>query len=82
MTSPWSVAAWSLYALTGTCWLPVVYLQVLLSREAARAATVESLPARFHQRFRWWLLLGIPAFTAVILIYYLMIAKPLAMTGA
>jgi len=82
LTSPWSVAVWALYALTGTCWLPVVYLQVLLSREAARAATVESLPARFHRRFRWWFLLGIPAFTAVVLIYYLMIAKPLAMTGA
>lgn len=82
LTSPWSVAVWTLFVLTGACWLPVVVIQVQLSRESERTPSVASLPARFHQRFRLWFLLGIPAFTAIILIYYFMIAKPLAIAGA
>ena len=80
--SSWSVAVWTLFVLMGACWLPVVVIQVQLSRGSERAPTMASLPARFHHWFRWWFMLGIPAFTALILIYYLMVAKPLAMTGA
>ena len=78
LVSSWSIAAWSLYVLIGACWLPVVAIQVQLSREAQRAASVAALPARFHNLFRWWFALGVPAFAAVVLIYYLMIAKLLA----
>jgi len=81
LISPWSVATWGLLALAGGCWLPVVFIQIGLSREAARSESVQALPARFHQRFRVWFALGIPAFTAVVLIYYLMVAKPLAISG-
>ena len=81
LISPWSVATWGLLALAGGCWLPVVFIQIGLSREAARSASVQALPARFHQWFRVWFALGIPAFTAVVLIYYLMVAKPLAISG-
>jgi len=31
--------------------------------------------------FRWWFVLGTGAFAAVIAIYWLMVAKPLAVTG-
>lgn len=78
MASPWSIAIWSLFALTGACWLPVVVLQAWLSRAAVRAPSIEALPAGFHWWFRLWFALGIPAFTAVVLLYYLMVAKPLA----
>jgi uncharacterized membrane protein len=80
LTSPWSVAAWLLYAFTGACWLPVVVMQIRLSREADRVSSIEALPARFHRWFRLWFVLGIPAFTAVVLVFYLMVAKPLAIT--
>jgi uncharacterized membrane protein len=76
--SPWSLAAWALFAFTGACWLPVVVLQVWLSRVAVHAPSIEALPARFHWWFRVWFVLGIPAFTAVVLLFYLMVAKPLA----
>ena len=47
-----------------------------------RAPSTGALPERFHRLFRWWFALGIPAFTAVILVVYLMVAKPLALSGA
>lgn len=81
-TSPWSITTWSLFALTGACWLPVVVMQIRLSREADRVPSIEALPARFHRWFRLWFVLGIPAFASVVLLFYLMIAKPIAITLA
>ena len=78
LASPWALAVWGLFILVGACWLPVVVIQARLTREAERAASVAALPEHFHHWFRWWFALGIPAFTAVVLIYYLMVAKPLA----
>ena len=82
LVSPWAGAVWSLFVLTGACWLPVVAIQIRLSREAASAASIAALPARFHCVFRWWLALGVPAFIAVVVIVYLMVAKPLAVSSA
>ncbi len=82
LVSPWSIAVWGLFIFTGACWLPVVVIQVLLKREAERAASIAALPERFHRWFRWWFALGVPAFAAVIAIYYLMVVKPLAIASA
>lgn len=79
--SPWALASIALFLLTGACWLPVVVIQVRLYREARRAASVQELSADFHRRFRVWCVLGVPAFTAVIILFYLMAAKPLSMTA-
>ncbi len=79
--SEWSIAVYSLFVLTGACWVPVVELQRRLSVEAARAPSIEALPAKFHRWFGWWFVLGIPAFTAVIILFYLMVAKPLRVGG-
>ena len=76
--SAWTIAVWALFALAGACWIPVLRIQVLLSREAQRAASVEVLPESFHRLFAWWVALGIPAFAAVIAIFWLMVAKPLS----
>ena len=76
--TPWSIAVWSLFLVAGACWLPVLKLQVMLRDEAGRAVSVAALPAHFHVLFRWWFALGIPAFSAVLAIYWLMVAKPLA----
>ena len=78
LVSPWSIAVWSLFLVAGACWLPVLKLQVMLRDEAERAASVTALSARFHALFRRWFALGIPAFAAVLAIYWLMVAKPLA----
>jgi uncharacterized membrane protein len=75
--SSWLVAAYLLYALAGACWLPVLWLQIRardLAREAAAAGT--PLPAAYHRVMRLWFCLGWPAFTAVVAIFWLMVAKP------
>jgi len=77
LVSPWSSAVWSLFLVAGVCWLPVLKLQVMLRDEAASAATTGALSERFHVLFRWWFALGIPAFAAVLAIYWLMVSKPL-----
>lgn len=77
LLSPWSIAVWSLFILTGACWLPVVWIQILQWREARDATSVAALSPAFHGRFRTWFALGVAAFAAVIAIYWLMVAKSL-----
>lgn len=78
LLSAWSVAVWSLFVFTGACWLPVVWIQRVQWREAEASPSVGALSGAFHQRFRIWFTLGVAAFAAVIAIYWLMVAKPLA----
>jgi uncharacterized membrane protein len=59
------------------CWLPVVGIQIRLKRiVAACRSSGEPLPAVYHRLFRVWFLLGWPAFTALIAVFFLMVAKP------
>jgi uncharacterized membrane protein len=77
LTEGWILASLALYVVTGACWLPVVRIQITLrdlATEAARNGT--ALPARYHRLYRLWFALGIPAFTAVLAILWLMIARP------
>jgi uncharacterized membrane protein len=76
--SSWSIAVWSLFVLIGACWLPVVAIQLRLKRESEQASSIAALPKEFHRQFRIWFALGIPAFVAVVAIYYLIVAKPLS----
>ena len=77
LTEGWIVLALALYLAVGAFWLPVVWIQIRL-RDIARACaeTGAPLPARFHRLFRIWLVLGAPAFAAVLTILWLMLARP------
>jgi uncharacterized membrane protein len=79
--SPWALTVIGLYVLVGILWIPVVVIQILMSREAAAATAIADLSADFHRRYLIWFVLGVPAFLIVIVIFYLMIAKPLAVTA-
>lgn len=70
----WSIV---LYVLTGALWLPVVWMQMRL-RDLATTAAAENkpLPVQYHRLFWLWFAFGIPAFAAVAIILWLMIAKP------
>jgi uncharacterized membrane protein len=78
LVSTWSLAVFGLYVFAGVCWLPVLAIQELLRREAQRATSIAALSEKFHRRFCAWFALGVPAFAAVLAIYWLMVAKPLA----
>ncbi len=76
--SAWSSATAFLFVLVGACWIPVVAIQRRLDRDARQATSLGALPAAFHRLFRLWFALGVPAFAAVVIIVYLMVAKPLS----
>ena len=74
----WIRASLLLYALVGCCWLPVVWLQWRMRDMACKAAAARGpLPPRYFRYYRYWFVLGWPAFAGVLAILWLMIAKPL-----
>ena len=77
LTEGWILASIALYLFTGAFWLPVVWMQSRMRRLAeAAAASGSALPAEYHRLFRRWFAFGFPAFTAVLAIFWLMIARP------
>lgn len=76
-TDLWLVATYALYMLAGACWIPVVAIQMrmksMLDAQANGAALDE---AALDRLFRWWIALGVPAFGGLIVVFYLMVAKP------
>ena len=77
LSTPWLVLSFALYGLAGCCWLPVIWLQIKM-RDLAIGAVEDDLPrsAAYRRYYRWWLTLGCPAFIGVMVIFYLMVAKP------
>ena len=73
----WIWASIGLYVFVGMLWLPVVWMQSRMRNLArAAAAASSSLPPEYFKLFRLWFAFGIPAFLAVLLIIWLMVAKP------
>jgi uncharacterized membrane protein len=78
ITSRWIVWSIGLYLLAGAAWLPVVWMQIRMrdmARQAAAAGTV--LPERYWSYLRVWVALGCVAFLSLLIVYYLMVAKPM-----
>lgn len=75
--STWIVWSIGLYFLAGACWLPVVWIQLRM-RDMAQAAARDNtaLPQQYWRYLRTWTALGIPAFFAMVVVFWLMVAKP------
>lgn len=74
---PWVLASFALYLLAGACWLPVVYLQLRMRDMAAAALRQgQHLGDDYWRLARIWMLLGWPAFLALVVAVLLMVAKP------
>jgi uncharacterized membrane protein len=79
-TSPaeaWLATSLVLYVVAGLFWVPVIFMQMEM-RNLARVAAEKSqpLPPRYFALFRRWFCFGIPGFGSVMIILWLMIAKP------
>ncbi len=78
LTTPWVMWSIILYLFAGACWLPVVWLQIRMKGMADLAVREGmALPAQYWQYARWWEGLGYPAFTAMLVVYFLMVNKPM-----
>jgi len=77
LSTPWVMWSIVLYLVAGGCWLPVAWMQARMrdmAREAAAAGT--ALPERYGRFFRIWVALGVPAFVSLLVVFWLMVAKP------
>lgn len=72
----WLWVALILFSFAGACWLPVVWIQLKMSKIANEAAKFTDLPEVYWRYFKWWVLLGAFAFPALLVVFWLMIAKP------
>jgi uncharacterized membrane protein len=77
LTHGWLAWTFVLFTVAGLCWIPVVWLQIRM-RDLARVAERNGggMSAQYRAYARIWFWLGVPAFTAVALILWLMVAKP------
>jgi len=74
---PWVMVSLILFVIAGMCWLPVVYLQIKMSDMACDALqSNQPLPPGYQRLANTWFWLGVPAFSAIIAVYALMVAKP------
>jgi uncharacterized membrane protein len=77
LTSRWIVWSFVLYFVAGACWIPVVLIQIRMRRLAETAARDRApLPAAYTRLLKVWTALGVPAFVSLVIVFYLMVAKP------
>jgi uncharacterized membrane protein len=73
----WLACSVLLFCVAGLCWLPVVWLQLRmrdLARGARRAG--RTLGPEYWGYAKIWFWLGVPAFSALLVVFWLMVAKP------
>lgn len=76
LDTPWVALSLGLYAMAGGCWLPVVWLQIRMLHIAQDvAARNMPLPTLYWRMARAWFWLGVPAFTAMVMVVALMVFK-------
>ncbi|MGB2742716.1 MAG: DUF2269 domain-containing protein [Cognaticolwellia sp.] len=75
-SSPWFYWVVGLFFFIGVCWLPVLKIQYKLRELAKVSVESNEVTAEFKSIMRTWSLLGIPAFVAILAIFWLMVFKP------
>jgi len=77
LSTGWVAYALVLYLLAGSCWLPVLFLQYRMRSLAHDArAKGEGLGPEYFRYARFWFWLGVIAFSAMVVVYWLMVTKP------
>ncbi len=75
-TSTWFFLVIALFIFIGICWIPVVLIQYKLKALADLSLNTGVLDPRFKKMMRLWTALGVPAFTSILVIFWLMVFKP------
>ena len=74
----WLVLTYIGYIIAGICWLQVVWIQIKLRNIALKAQAInEELPIEYYKLFKLWFYLGWPAFISLVIIFFLMVIKPM-----
>jgi uncharacterized membrane protein len=77
LNTPWILWSIVLYFVAGAAWLPVVWMQIRMRDMATSAAASSAqLPELYWRYLRAWVALGVVAFLALVVVFYLMVAKP------
>lgn len=77
LNEAWLVLSIALFVIAGACWLPVVYLQILMRNMSEQTKLHQRvLSVRYYKLHRTWFWLGVPAFVSIVFVYLLMIFKP------
>lgn len=70
--SAWFLGVIALFVFVGLCWLPVVHIQIRVRDLAAAGAPATA----WEGLMRRWVVLGACAFSAVLVLFGLMVLKP------
>jgi uncharacterized membrane protein len=73
LTESWLLLSYGLYIVAFCCWAPVVHLQLKI-RNLTKDAP--SMPPEAEKAFKIWMMLGWPAFAALVMVFWLMVHKP------
>ncbi len=77
-TAPWFLSVITLFIFIGCCWVPVVFIQYRLKKLAMDAEKTGVLSDAFYRTMKYWVALGVLAFTGILIMLWLMVFKPLA----
>ncbi len=69
--SAWFVIVISMFIIIGACWIPVVWIQIRIREIISSGGEIEET----NSLMRYWICLGIPAFSCVLILYFLMVSK-------
>jgi len=69
--SAWFVIVISMFIIIGACWIPVVWIQIRIREIISSGGEIEET----NSLMRYWISLGIPAFSCVLILYFLMVSK-------
>lgn len=75
-TEAWLLGTYVLFIMAGVCWLPVVWIQIQMAKIAAENINNHALPENYWRYARIWQRLGMIAFSAMLVVYALMVFKP------
>ena len=77
ISDAWIWGSIILFCIAGLCWLPVVYLQIVM-RNMSEGSLKQNraLPEIYWRYARLWFWLGVPAFISIVVVFVLMVIKP------